>query len=152
MAVTFEKSGIHLEFLEPDKVRNIWADIAPLYERSISHSAHGEFTLDDLFDLAVAGRVAVGVARQHGEIILSLMVEDRIYPHAKSVNVFALAGRNLDGFMTSIFPLFCDWCREKGIEWIECSVSPAMARIHSRYGFKTVYQTLRFNLDDKDKK
>ena len=53
--------------------------------------------------------------------------------------------------MTSIFPLFCDWCREKDIGWIECSVSPAMARIHSRYGFKTVYQTLRFNLD-KDKK
>ena len=148
MALTFEKSGIHLEFLEPEKVPGIWPDLAPLYERSISHSAHGEFTLNDLFDLAVNGHVALGVVRQHGEIILSLIVEDRIYPHAKSVNVFALAGRNLDGFMTNIFPLFCDWCREIGIEWIECSVSPAMARIHSRYGFKTVYQTLRFNLDE----
>ena len=151
MAVTLEKSGIHLEFLEPDKVRDIWADIAPLYERSISHSAHGEFTLDDLFNLAIEGRVAVGVVRQNSEIILSLMVEDRIYPHASAVNVFALAGRNLDGFMTHIFPLFCDWCRQKGVDWIECSVSPAMARIHSRYGFRPIYQTLRFNLD-KDKK
>lgn len=151
MAIKFQKSDISVEFVKPDDIRVVWPDIAPLYERSISHSAHGEFTLDDLFNLAIEGRVAVGIVRQNSEIILSLMVEDRVYPHALAINVFALAGRNLDGFMTNIFPLFCDWCRQKGVDWIECSVSPAMARIHSRYGFRPIYQTLRFNLD-KDKK
>ena len=151
MAIKFQKSDISVEFVKPDDIRVVWPDIAPLYERSISHSAHGEFTLDDLFNLAIEGRVAVGIVRQNSEIILSLMVEDRVYPHALAINVFALAGRNLDVFMTNIFPLFCDWCRQKGVDWIECSVSPAMARIHSRYGFRPIYQTLRFNLD-KDKK
>lgn len=151
MAIKFQKSDISVEFVKPDDIRVVWPDIAPLYERSISHSAHGEFTLDDLFNLAIEGRVAVGIVRQNSEIILSLMVEDRVYPHALAINVFALAGRNLDGFMTNIFPLFCDWCRQNGVDWIECSVSPAMARIHSRYGFRPIYQTLRFNLD-KDKK
>ena len=80
------------------------------------------------------------MAREKGEVVMVVAFEFVFYPSATAVNVLAMAGRCLAAFMHRFLPLFRRFCEKAGADWIECQVSPAMERIHRRYGFATVYQ------------
>lgn len=146
MSVTFEKSGYALEFLEAEKVRDVWPVIWPLVEKLIDKAIHGEFTAEDLRVAAEAGDIGIGVARDKNGIFMVMVFEDVYYPKAHAVNVLGMAGERLDEFMTLFLGPFKDALRERGIAWIECSVSPGMERMHQRYGFRPIYRKLRLEV------
>jgi hypothetical protein len=144
MAVTFVKSGIRLEFLEPDEATAIWNDIAPLFSRVVERIDSGEFTLDDLYLMAASGEIVIGVARKNGEVTIVLAFQPVQYPQAKSVNVLAIAGKNLDQFIEAFLPPFQEFCRDEyDADWIECVASGGAVRMYTRRGFRAVYQHLR---------
>ncbi len=144
MAVTFVKSGIRLEFLEPDEATAIWNDIAPLFSRVVERIDSGEFTLDDLYLMAASGEIVIGVARKNGEVTIVLAFQPVQYPQAKSVNVLAIAGKNLDQFIEAFLPTFQEFCRDEyDADWIECVASGGAVRMYTRRGFRAVYQHLR---------
>ena len=115
----------------------------------VEKAVHGEFTVDDLFRLAKAGRITVGLAREDdgGKTpVMAVAFEFRRYPSATAVNVLAMGGRDLARFMTRFLPPFSAFCKGAGADWIECAVSPAMARMHGRYGFRPVYRNMRLDI------
>lgn len=146
MAVTFEKSGIHLEFLEPGKVRDVWPCIRNLIVKLEKKACHGEFSADDVFTAAIQGEIGIGVARDKNGIFMIMVFEDVYYPKAHAVNVLGMAGERLDEFMTLFLGPFKDALKERGVAWIECSVSPGMERMHQRYGFRPIYRKLRLEV------
>ena len=115
----------------------------------VEKAIHGEFTTEDLYRLARDGRITVGVAREKGEVVMVVAFEFVFYPSATAVNVLAMAGRRLAAFMHRFLPLFRGFCKKAGADWIECQVSPAMERMHRRYGFATVYRSLRMNVKEE---
>lgn len=138
-----------LVFLKQEEVAAVWDEIAPQFERVVSKACHGEFTVDDLYRMAVSGDMIVGVARKpDGEVVMALAFQFVRYPAATGVNVLAMAGRDMKRFMGQFLPPFKTFCREAGADWIECSVSPGMERMHHRYGFKTVYRNLRMSVKE----
>ena len=60
--------------------------------------------------------------------------------------LLAMGGRDLARFMTRFLPPFAAFCKGAGADWIECAVSPAMARMHGRYGFRPVYRNMRLDI------
>lgn len=140
---------MNLVFLRPEEVETVWSEVAPQFERVIGRAIHGEFTIQDLYRLAREGKITVGVAKEGGEVVMALAFEFVFYPSATAVNVLAMAGRRLEAFMHRFLPPFVAFCRKAGADWIECRVSPAMERMHRRYGFATVYRCLRMNVKEE---
>ena len=86
---------MRLRFYGPDDVADVWPDVAPLFEKVVEKAVHGEFTVDDLFRLAKAGRITVGLAREDdgGKTpVMAVAFEFRRYPSATAVNVLAMGG------------------------------------------------------------
>ena len=144
MTANFIFEDTTLEFLTPEKTLAIWDDVAPLFSRVIERMADVEFTLDDLYLMAASGEIIIGVARKNGEVTMALAFQTVQYPRAKSVNVLAIAGKNLDQFMEAFLPPFQRFCREEyDADWIECVASGGAIRMYTRRGFRAVYQHLR---------
>lgn len=138
---------MNLRFLEKEEIDGVWDEVAPQFERVVKKACHGEFTVDDLYTMAKTGAVKVGVCREDNGLLAMVMAFQIIlYPSATGVNVLAMGGRKLKQFMGQFLPPFKKFCREAGADWIECSVSPGMERMHHRYGFETVYRNLRMSV------
>lgn len=144
--ILHSESGVTLEFLEPDKIDGVWPSIEKLVDRLEEKAVHGEFTKEDVRDLAKNGTIGIGIAYDENGIFMAMAFEDVIYPRAHAVNVLAMAGERLDEFMTLFLQPFRDFLKKQGVSWIECNVSPGMERMHHRYGFKTVYRNLRLEV------
>lgn len=139
-----------LTFLEPYEVAAVWPELEPEFQRVVDKACHSEYSVDDLYRLALFGRARIGVAREEdGTLVMVMAFEFIFYPSATAVNVLAMAGRNLKQFMNKFLPPFKRFCEEAGADWIECAVSPGMERMHHRHGFKTVYRNLRLNVRSK---
>lgn len=145
----FEVDGMRLVFLPPAVLQARWGEVAPLFERTVEKACHGEFLATDLYAMAMAGDVAIGVATDEaGAVFMALAVEEVCYPRVKAVNVLAMGGARLDVFMRRFLLPFKAFCRERGIGRITCLVSPGMERMHRRYGFETVYRMLSMDLEE----
>ena len=140
------KSGVTLEFLNPKKIDGVWPSIEKLVDRLESKAVHGEFTKEDIKDLAKKGIIGIGGAYDDCGIFMMIAFEDLVYPKAHAVNVLAMAGERLDYFMKLFLPNLKKILKEKGVSWIECNVSNGMERVNKRYGFETVYKNLRLKV------
>ncbi len=141
---------MNLRFLKAAEIDGVWDEVAPEFERVVKKACHGEFTVDDLYRMAKENGVHIGVCREDdGRLVMVLAFQIIFYPAATGVNVLAMGGRHLNAFMGQFLPPFKQFCRAAGADWIECSVSPGMERMHHRHGFETVYRNLRLNLGEK---
>lgn len=146
MAIKFQKNGVTLEFIGADLIDSVWPSIKPLIEKLDAKAVHGEFSPDDVFNLAKKGVIGIGIAYDNNGIFMVMAIEDVFYPRAHAVNVLGMAGERLDEFMAMFLPPFKDFLKNQGVSWIECNVSPGMERMHHRYGFRTVYRNLRLEV------
>ena len=148
---SFSSGGMTLAFLTPDEVKVRWGTIAPFFEKTVKKACHGEFSAADLYAMAMDGEIAVGVAADEAGVpFMALAVEEVCYPRKRAVNVLAMGGARLDVLMRRFFVPFKVFCRERGVDWITCLVSPGMERMHRRYGFETVYRMLRMDTGEGD--
>lgn len=135
-----------LLWLKPEEVDLYWERIKPDFQRVIDKATHGEFLVEDIREQALEGDAVIGVAEHDGEVVMALAFEFRHYRRKMGVNVFAMGGRRLMEFMGKFLPPFKEYCKAAGADWIECSVSPGMEKLHHKSGFKTVYRSLRLEL------
>ena len=140
-----------IKVLDTGETKAMWGTLQPMFQRVVDKAVHGEYSTDDIYRYAMEGQMQVLVAFDKETPTIAMVFETVTYPSGKAgCNVLAMAGKNLDAFMHQALPPFIGWCRQAGYSWIECSVSPAMERIHHRYGFKTVYRQLRINTGEQE--
>lgn len=140
--------SLQVEFLtDGQAIAAEWGALYPLFQRVVSKAVHGEFTAGDLHAMALSGAIQIGLVREEGEIIMAMAFEFRYYPQKLAVNFLAMGGKKLDTVMSRFLETFRKWAASAGADWIEAACSPAMARIHARNDFKTVYQLVRLDLN-----
>ena len=74
--ILHSESGVTLEFLEPEKIDNVWPSIEKLVDRLEEKAVHGEFTKEDVKDLAKKGIIAIGIAYDDNGIFMAMALED----------------------------------------------------------------------------
>jgi len=136
-------------FQTPDALAQTFPLLRPLFQRVVDEAAHGEFTVDDLEQLARAKKVILGMVRQDGAIRLAFAFEFIAYPQLLTLNLMAIAGSQLNEALPQFLPLFQEFAREAGAQAIEASCSPAMARLLAHHGFETTYQRVRCPILEK---
>lgn len=110
----------------------------------VLHAVRGEWTVDDLEDLCRDGRAVAGIAFDAGgEPFMAMVFEFRHYPRKTTVNVIALAGRDLDELASTFWPSFIEWAKESGAVEIEACALPAMTRMLRPLGFTHTYNAVR---------
>lgn len=118
------------------------ADVRRLLAPVVEHAA-GEFTLDDLIELARDGRCVLGLLLDDcGQAVLAIAFEVRTYPRKSVLNVMALGGKEL-ATASTFWLSFKQWCQESGIDEIEARTRPAMTRRLRRLGFHFTYDVVR---------
>ena len=134
-----------LKFLGVMDLGSEWGRIEPLFKKVVDKAVHDEYDVKDLARMAYNSEIIVGVMEDDdGMPVLALAFEFIDYPSGrKAINVLAMGGSNLDGFMGLFWEKLKDWAWSQGVDWIECKVSPGMERIHQRYGLETVYRVMR---------
>ena len=139
---------MRLVFYREDEIDKVWDDLSPEFDRVVKKAVHGEYTTEDLYRLAKEGRIRVGAARgDDGSLIVAIAFEFVYYPSGVTgCNVLAMGGKDLMRSMGALFPAFKRFCKLAGADFIECSVSPGMERIHRRFGFETIYRNLRLEV------
>jgi hypothetical protein len=137
---------MQLFWLNAQEALQAWDEIAPLFARVVAKATHGEYSVENLRDMAQRGAIHVGVAKEDGQVVMALAFEFRHYPQKMGVNVLAMGGSRLRDFMGQFLAPFTVFCQNAGADFIECSVSPGMERMHQRSGFETVYRVMRLSV------
>ena len=139
---------MRLVLYQENDIDRVWRDLAPEFERVVKKAVHGEYTVNDLHRLAKSGAIRVGAARgDDGSLIVAIAFEFVYYPSGVTgCNVLAMGGKDLMRSMGALFPVFKRFSKLAGADFIECSVSPGMERIHKRFGFETIYRNLRLEV------
>lgn len=145
-----DSSGMSFRFIRPELALEFWELLAPYVERVIGKACHDEFTTEQVKHLVKSGDITLGVATRNNRIAMLIGVEEVFYLNASAVNVLAMAGEGVNEFMETLLPVFAEWLKSQGVDWLECSVSPGMERIHKRYGFETVYRNMRYHIKEKN--
>ena len=126
-----------------------WAQCVPHLEKAVN-AMHGELTVEDIYTLALQGRMYVLVAKNDEqevpEVNLVMVTEVVYYPRYTAMNVVAVGGKDLRHSIKQFWPDVIGWARISGVRKIECSVSLAMERILLGVGFERKYSQLQQNL------
>jgi hypothetical protein len=129
-----------------------WPQVAAVLTRCVDKAMHGEMTLDDIYNHVKAGRMYALVAQNPSgelpDVALALILETVAYPQFTVLNIVALGGRELNLLKSRFWGHVCSWAFLNGVRTLQASVSPAMARILSRYGFNQTYITMRMDLTE----
>jgi hypothetical protein len=129
-----------------------WPATKPLLERCVKRAMHGEMSIDDIHNAALAGKMYIFVVKCDKTITksvkLALVLEVVQYPKLAAMNIVALGGNDLDALHAKYWKLLCGWAYMNSVRVIEGWVSPAMERVISQYGFKPVYTHMRFELTE----
>lgn len=145
-----DPEGLHFRFVPPVMAIAFWELLKPYVEAVVDGACHGEFTAESVKDLVESGEITLGVAARKGRIVMVIGAEEVCYPDACAINILAMAGSGVREFMKTLLPAFARWLKTQNIDWIECSVSRAMERIHKRYGFQTMYRNMRYNVKEEN--
>jgi len=136
----------------PEHFKLYWAQCIPLLDRVIAKAMHGELTTNDIYDRATQGQMYIFVCkRDEGEfpdVKFVIVLELVNYPQLAAFNVVAMGGSHLHPFFEKFWGKLCGWAYMSGIRAIEALVSPAMARIISKFGFTHTYAHMRLTLKE----
>lgn len=108
----------------------VWRLLGPV----AADACKGEFTMADLWELAIEGKAIIGLTDD-----MAGAFEFRHYPQFMAVNILALGGKGLPHFMADVLPAFRQWAAGAGAQRVEASCSEAMARMLARGGFQQDY-------------
>jgi hypothetical protein len=158
MTVKPGQDPIPLDAYEPlllttkEQFDKYWPRTRQLIEKCVKRSLHGEFTADDIYQLALQQKVFIFIVKNDSciqpDVKLAVALEMVTYPRLPAMNIIALAGSELDVFYEKFWKKLCGWAYMNGIRAIEGWVSPAMQRVVSKYGFKHVYTHMRLDLTE----
>lgn len=130
----------------PDLIGLHWWSVATLLDPAVRELSRGEWTTTDLAAMVDSGRAFSVLALEGDEPVLAMVFEFRHYPARMTVNVMALAGRNLAEAAMTFWPQFVAWTKESGASGIEACAGAAMTRVLRALGFEHQYNLLRIEV------
>ena len=130
----------------PEDVYANWHRLEPMFARAIDKAVHGEFSVDQLLQLALNKTGLIAYIEDEQEILMVLAMELRHYPGMTVLNVMAMAGKNMRELFSLHSPEIADFARSCGVTHFEASTSRAMAKMLQECGWSHVYETVRFKL------
>ena len=129
-----------------------WPQASEHLARCVDEAMHGELTLQDLYEGIKAGTMYGLVVKNDSgelpEVALAMIFETHTYPQYTVLNITALGGREMTAIKEKFWKHVCSWAYMNGVRKLECSASPAMARILKRFGFESVYTTMRMDITE----
>lgn len=129
-----------------------WSATKPLLTKCVDRAAHGEYTVDDIYNAALQSKAFIFIVKSDKTIVKSvifaLVLEMGGYPRLPSLNILAIGGMDLDALHEKYWKQLCGWAYMNGARVLEGMVSPAMQRVIARYGFKPVYTQMRLDLSE----
>ena len=153
-----EKDNVEIGGYEPlllatqEQFDLYWTQCVPLLDRVIERAMHGELTTDDIYEKALQGQMYVFICKKDGgeypDVKFAIVMELINYPRLAAMNIVAIGGSHLNPFFKKFWSKLCGWAYMNGIRAIEALVSPAMARIISKFGFNHTYAHMRLNLNE----
>jgi hypothetical protein len=139
---------VNIEYLEGERLMELWPQIEPLFQRCCEEAAAGELDAKDILDLTIGKRCHVFAELDGAEVTVAIAVEMLSYPKFTSANIFALGGRGLVAAHTRWWAALSEWLKANNVTAIDAWVSDAMMRILQRkFGFRKVYNHVRMPLE-----
>ncbi len=135
-------------FLQSEsELKPFWKEVKPLLQKCVTHAVHGEYVVEDIYQMVKEQRAFVIYSFWDGQPSVALAVEWVIYPQMKAVNIMALGGKHLIPSAEVFWARILNMLKSVGIEYVECSCSEAMARmLTSKLNFQRTYEFLRLKL------
>lgn len=130
----------------PDDILAHWSRLEPLFQEAIDKAVHGEFSCKQLRNIALSKSGLIAFIEDDDEILMVLAMELKYYPSMRTLNVMAMAGKNMQELFSLHSPAIADFARSCGVTHFEASTSRAMARMLQGCGWSHVYETVRFKL------
>jgi hypothetical protein len=131
--------------LKPDDLDAHRSQIVRLLQPVVDQAGRGEFTIEDLLQLARDGRAYIGISYEP-EICGAF--EFKHYPSTLAINIMAIGGSGLEQLSDMWLDKFKEWAKLAGASTIEASCSKAMARILKRIGFANEYEVVRLKIEE----
>jgi len=139
---------VNVEYLEGERLMELWPQIEPLFARCCKEAAAGELDAQDILNLTIGKRCHVFAEVDNEEVTVAIAVEMIAYPKFTAANVFALGGRGLVSAHSRWWVVFSEWLRASNVTAVDAWVSDAMRRIlERRFGFHKVYNHMRLPLE-----
>ena len=129
-----------------------WPQCSELLEPVVQEAMDGELTVADMYQGIRGGRMYGLVAKDDTnelpDVALVLILEVVSYPQKSFLNITAIGGQQLDMLQSKFWKHVCSWAYMNGLRGMQAMVSPAMARIIGKYGFKDTYRVMRMPLTE----
>lgn len=127
----------------PEEVEALWPRIRPFIERAVLEAGRGEYSAQDVREMAVSGHATLFLVERGGIDCMGGALEFIRFPAGRSLNIMTIAGQHLDQCAAWFMDDLKRFAKLSDAKWIEATTSPAMARLLRRVGFETIYHTSR---------
>lgn len=114
-----------------------WPLVAHEVERVVQKAVHGEFTTEDVADLVKKGSAFAAFVRDGQDVLIVCVWEMIYYPRMTAANIMCLGGKDVKGMWAEFGKAMKVTWKLMGASSVECSVSPAMAKVLRRANFIT---------------
>ena len=125
------RDGYEVRVVRPDELDRLWPEVRPLLEPAIPF-CNGEFEVDDLRDLVVAGKAFIVALEDERGIALASVFEVLCLPRKTVLNVLVTGGSKLNVLIQQFWDRLDAIGRTLGAEAIRGAVRPAMQRYYRR--------------------
>jgi hypothetical protein len=138
-----------VEYLEGERLAELWGQIKPLFVRSCEEAAHGEITAADIFNLTYTKQAHVFVELEDGAVTVAIAIEVTTYPRTTMANIIALGGNGLLAARDRWWKVILEWLVANNATAVDAWVAPGMRRILERkFNFRHVYHHMRLDIGE----
>ena len=132
------------ELLDAGEFVDSWELLSPFFVKALSRTDVRENTIEEVYRHGATGEATACVVRKNEEIVSAFLFYPFNCPGAKAAYIYALGGKDLRGTLKNLLPLFAEFLKEQGYEWMEFQADEALERIYKRYGIVPTTRNMRF--------
>lgn len=141
--------GTRVELLTPERVTELWDDLAPLFTAAAqAHDmAASDLTATALYLQSQTDKCAIFVGYEDETVGIAIAIQFIDIGGRKGADVLAMAGKRLLRFKGDFWEPILAWLKANGVEFVDATASERMAKIYlAKFGFTKSCVTVRMEL------
>lgn len=131
-------TDLGIEYLEPDRVTDLWEYLEPIVEASCQSNEIGsmEMNATDVYLLAQAGMCVMFVGTEDGVPKCMIAFQFHHTNGKKGADLIAMGGQKLMKFRDAYWDTIIEWLRQNECEFLDAYATERLAKHYmTKFGF-----------------
>ena len=147
--VVKKPNNLGIKMLTVQEITDWWPHIEPLFDKATQGNdiIKDELTVQDIYNLAVKGQVAVFLMTEDSQPGCVLAIQFYMMGNKKGADIIAFAGRDVLKFKAAFWDSIIKWLKVNNVKFLDAYVTDRWAKVYQgKFGFNKSCSYVRMNI------